>query len=240
MSGLLILCATEFEMSGFLSGIPDLDRRDFGAGGLCCTPKAGADDWACLVTGPGVFNMAMGLAAYLEHHTPAMILHTGISGAFEKAGLKTGDIALAIREQYLHTGVGHWGSDPSPLPFDLIPGDAGTRQGIYRFDPDLVRNTALRLETHFAPEKGAVFTGPFLTVSAITRGTDQAGRIHDRLAPVMESMEGAAAAHVAQSYGVPMVETRAASNLAGERDKALWDFDLAISQVAEICTALLH
>lgn len=35
-----------------------------------------------------------------------------------------------------------------------------------------------------------------------------------------EAMEGAAFAHIARLYKIPMVEIRAASNFVGERDKA--------------------
>jgi futalosine hydrolase len=55
----------------------------------------------------------------------------------------------------------------------------------------------------------------------------------------MESMEGAAAAHVAALYQVPMVEIRAASNRVGDRDKTRWDIPAAVQTVADICDTLL-
>ncbi len=53
-------------------------------------------------------------------------------------------------------------------------------------------------------------------------------------------MEGAAAAHVAALYQVPMVEIRAASNRVGDRDKARWDIPAAVRTVAEICDVLIE
>jgi futalosine hydrolase len=61
--------------------------------------------------------------------------------------------------------------------------------------------------------------GPFVTVSAITGSFEKAAALSAAFSPVMESMEGAAAAHVAALYQVPMVEIRAASNRVGDRDK---------------------
>jgi len=196
--------------------------------------------WQCLITGPGVFNTAMGLGAYLELFTPGLILDTGIAGAFERSGLGLGDIAVANREQYLHTGVGNDSLSRSPLPFDLIPGHPDSSHGLYPFDPDRVELCQRVLEKQLEYSPGCIAKDPFLTVSAITRGRDRADLLYDRFSSVMESMEGAAAAHTTACYGVPMIEIRAASNMVGERDKQLWDFDLACARVTDICLAFLR
>ena len=86
---------------------------------------------------------------------------------------------------------------------------------------------------------GRIITGRFLTVSGITWGRERANMLYDRFLPVMESMEGAAAAHVAQCRGIPMIEIRAVSNTAGERDKEKWDFSPALEGVKSICLAAL-
>jgi futalosine hydrolase len=52
----------------------------------------------------------------------------------------------------------------------------------------------------------------------------------------MEAMEGAASAHVAALYHIPMVEVRSASNFVGERDKSKWDLDLAIERLGMVCS----
>jgi futalosine hydrolase len=56
----------------------------------------------------------------------------------------------------------------------------------------------------------------------------------------MESMEGAAAAHVAGLYQVPMAEIRAASNRVGDRDKTRWDIRTAAGTVADICETIIR
>ena len=222
-------------MAGFLALYPDASKEKLRSGQLVYT--ALDSTWTCLITGPGVFNTAMGLGSYLEHHTPDLILNTGIAGAYEGTGLSVGDVAVATREQYLHTGIGNGPLSLSPLPFELIPGQADTREGIYGFDPILTDAWAKRLDK--SPSPGSVFKGPFLTVSALTKGLVQADRIHQKFLPVMEAMEGAAAAHVCQCYRIPLIEIRAASNMAGERDKSRWDFPLACSRVTGICRSLL-
>lgn len=244
MAGRLILCATEFEISPFLAQFPGMKQQRMAPGSILCSPPDAAGSggppsaWFCLITGPGVFNTAMGLSAFLEHHTPELILDTGFSGAYAGAGLGVGDIAVAVRERYLHTGVGTTVADLAPLPFDLIDGDPGTRSGIYRFPETLVDEWTACLRRDPACENCCIAKGDFLTVSGITRGGEAAG-IYRVLSPVMEAMEGAAAAHVAQCYNLSMIEIRAASNLAGERDKSCWDFGLAADRVRHICNCFI-
>lgn len=234
MPRVLILTATEGEISGFLDRYPGTIKIPARSGAVLY--RSSKYEWDCLVTGPGVLNTAQGLTAYLETNTPGFIFQTGIAGVFEASGLGLGDMAIAEREQYLHTGVSSGLSFPLPLPFDLLADKPLTRQGIYLFDHDLVSSWHARLER---VAKGGVVKGGFLTVSVIT-GTRKAARaIFDEFSPVMENMEGAAAAHVASLYQVDMVEVRAASNFVGERDKSLWDISLACGQVARICNLLL-
>jgi len=191
----------------------------------------------CMISGPGVFNTAHALTVYLEQTRPDLILHTGIAGAFSSVGsncndIGIGDIAVATQEQYIHTGVGCNTQQRSCLPFDLIEGHPLTRQGIYKADPELLDIYHGMLTGEFALP---VVRGNFITVSSITATLDNARKIYKDFFPVMEAMEGAAAFHVAALYDVPIIEIRAASNYAGERDKASWNFPLACERVYLIC-----
>jgi futalosine hydrolase len=124
-----------------------------------------------------------------------------------------------------------------PLPFDLISGQADTRRGGYHLDTGLAASCHRRLTWSLTCR---VEKGPFVTVSAITGSFEKAAALSAAFSPVMESMEGAAAAHVAALYQVPMVEIRAASNRVGDRDKTRWDIPAAVRTVAEICDVLIE
>ena len=63
---------------------------------------------------------------------------------------------------------------------------------------------------------------PFVTVSSCT-GTDGGRANEGRTAGAVESMEGAAVAHVAHLHGVPVGEVRGISNLVTNRDTAPGD-----------------
>ncbi len=123
-----------------------------------------------------------------------------------------------------------------PLPFDLVVGQKMTRQGIYALDPDLAGSSTDLLARSLGCR---VIQGPFITVSSITGSYEKAAALSQAFSPVMESMEGAAAAHVAALYQIPMVEIRAVSNRVGERDKTRWDIQTAVHTVADICETVL-
>ena len=66
-------------------------------------------------------------------------------------------------------------------------------------------------------------TGPFVTVSCCS-GTAALGEAMAARFPgaLCEGMEGAALAHVAAIYQVPLLELRAVSNLVEDRDMSRW------------------
>ena len=62
----------------------------------------------------------------------------------------------------------------------------------------------------------------FVTVTCST-GTDSAARaIEERTGGAVESMEGAAVAHVAHLHGIPVGEVRGISNIVTDRDTSSW------------------
>lgn len=220
---LLILCATELEMAPFLEKY---------------TGRLAPFD--LLMPGPGVFNTVLGLTRYLEQAKaeglPEYILHTGIAGVFRQSGLGIGDVALADPSRYIHTGVDTGDSLPDPLPFDLIQHRIGTDQGIYTPDAALAGDCMDAVSNRLGRP---IAKGLVLTVSAITGTPQKADQLWNVCSPLMEAMEGAAAAHTAAIYNIPLVEIRAASNWVGDRHKANWDIPKAAQQVARICEAVI-
>ncbi len=238
MSKGLILCATQFEMARFFDQLTGLVKRKTRSGLILYSGRLNDTPFDCMISGPGVFNTVHGLTVYLEQTRPRLILDTGIAGAFASSCIGIGDIGIAAREQYIHTGVGCNTQDPSCLPFDLIENQPLTRRGIYCVDPGLF-DIYHGLLTREYPAVTAA-QGNFVTVSSITASPEHAKKIHKQFSCVMESMEGAAALHVAALYDVPIIEIRAASNFVGERDKAKWDFPLACERVSQICESVIQ
>lgn len=234
VSRVLILCATEMEMAVFLDRNPPAPVKATGPGIFSGPDQA----WDLIISGPGVFNAVCALTRCLERCRPELILHTGIAGVFDGTGLDLGDAAVAVKDTYLHAGVdtGACSGYPDPLPFDLIEGQAATRQGVYELDGVLAESHRKQLARSLPCR---VIQGPFITVSSITGSFEKAAALSTAFSPVMESMEGAAAAHVSALYRIPMVEIRAASNRVGERCRNRWDMDRAVKTVADICDTVL-
>jgi len=232
---LLILSATYFEISHFLNCCPPDSKRLTKSGRKIISGKIHDKTYDLMITGPGVFNAAHAVTTYLEQDFPDLILQTGIAGVFRQTGLSAGDVAIATREHYIHTGIQTDSLENDPLPFDLIEADPLSRKGIYPFEQDRVDNSHEILSRILLTHKIKMVKGPFITVSSITSSVKQADRLYSAFSPVMEAMEGAASAHIAALYGIPMIEVRAASNFVGERDKSKWDIDLAAKQLERLC-----
>jgi futalosine hydrolase len=163
----------------------------------------------------------------------------GIAGVFKQTGCSRGDVAIATREHYIHTGIQTNCLENDPLPFELIDANPLTRKGIYSFDQERVDHAHEILSTAFSASKINITKGPFITVSSITSSFEYADKLYSAFSPVMEAMEGAACAHVAALYDIPIIEVRAASNYVGEKDKSKWDIQLAAKQLGKVCISLL-
>lgn len=235
---LLIVSATRFEISHFLTLHPGDSSRVAPTGATVITGRVGRKTYDLVITGPGVFNAAHAVTAYLEKNAPALMLMTGFAGIFRQTQGHIGDIAIATQERYIHTGVQADGLVNDPLPFDLIDAHPLTRKGIYPFEQDRVDQISRNLSGSALSNTAHIFKGPFITVSTITAPVETADRIYSAFSPVMEAMEGAACAHIAALYEVPMIEVRAASNYVGERDKTKWDMKLAAKQLGWVCALI--
>ena len=235
---LLILCATHFEISHFLSLCPGESKRLTQTGLSIISGKIHQKTYDLMITGPGVFNAAHALTVYLEKLSPALVLQTGIAGIFKDTGCNIGDVAIATREHYVHTGIQTDSLENASLPFDLIKDNPLSRKGIYPFEQDRVDNIHEILSRALSTNQINIIKGHFITVSSITSSFKQATRLYSIFSPVMEAMEGAACAHIATLYDIPIIEIRSASNFVGERDKLKWDIDLAKKQLGLVCACL--
>ncbi len=168
-------------------------------------------------TGVGKVNAAVATALVIERWRPSLLLLTGVAGAMPSSGLKPLDLALATEEIYGDEGCmteeGWITLQDMDTPY-LTP-DEGP---LYHRFPLLA-----------APDL-ELPKGPFVTLSAITGTAQRAEELEDLFPGVLcENMEGAAVAHVAARYKVPLVEIRAMSNMAGPRQRHLWKIQEASS-----------
>ena len=193
-----------------------------------------------LETGPGVINTARALTAAIEAETPTLVIQTGCAGGFSPPGMAPGDIGIATKEIDAQLGVEIPGTqEVAPLPRSIIPKSAASSGSAYPIDPLRVEKARRVLQGEFAADAVKIVTGPFITVSTITVSDARVRAYCRAYRPIMENMEGAAAAHVCHYYGVPFLEIRSASNRVGCRNKKEWDLPLAFKQASRAVLALV-
>lgn len=160
-----------------------------------------------LVTGVGAVNAACALTRYMEREGAKAVVVCGIGGAYPGSGLQLTDIAWAASECYGDLGAASAEGflDMQALGFPLIPGE----HPIFNTLPLQIRPTYAQNHA-------------FVTVNTCTGSDAAAQDLAARTGGAVESMEGAAIAHVARLYGVPCGEIRGISNPVGNRDRAAW------------------
>jgi len=166
-----------------------------------------------LVTGIGAVNAAVALTRFLEREGAKAVINCGIAGAYPKAfesGLSTGTVVCAESECYGDLGANSPDGflDLQALGFPLIAGAVPVHN---------------RLTLDLFP---AARRARFVTVNTCSGTDDDARRMETRAGigglGEVESMEGAAIAHVARLYEIPAGEIRGISNRAGNRDRGSW------------------
>jgi futalosine hydrolase len=167
--------------------------------------------------GVGPVNAAHAVTLALTRSRPPAIVVCGIGGAYPGSGLSIGDVVCAESECYGDLGASSPGGflDMQAIGFPLIAGPPP----IYNLLPMQLWPASRRVR--------------FVTMSTCTGIKDAAESIAARTGGAVENMEGAAVAHVAAMYGVPVGELRGISNLVTDRDTKAWRIKDAVIAAQE-------
>lgn len=172
-------------------------------------------------TGVGAVNAAHAVTLSIARERPAAIIVCGVGGAYPGSGLGVGDVACAATECYGDLGAASPTGflDMKAMGFPIVDAPVA----LYNDLPLQVFPVARRVK--------------FVTVNTCT-GTDVAARvIAARTGGAVESMEGAAVAHVANIHGVPVGEVRGISNIVTDRDPGAWRLKDAAAAAQEALLA---
>ena len=171
-----------------------------------------------IATGVGAVNAAYALTRFLDREQVNGIVVCGIGGAYPGSGLAVGSVVCAESECYGDLGASSPDGflDMQALGFPVIP-------GVYNVLPMQLFPVARRAR--------------FVTMNTCTGTDDAAQAIEARTGGGVESMEGAAIAHVAALAGIPVGEIRGISNLVGNRDRSAWRLKEAAAAAQEALLA---
>jgi futalosine hydrolase len=174
-----------------------------------------------LTIGVGPVNAAISVTRSLAIEKPRQIVVCGIGGAYPGSGLGLLDVACAEVECYGDLGAATPSGflDMKALGFPIV----GGATPLYNDVPMQLFPSARRVK--------------FVTVSTCTGTTIGAQLIETRTRGAVENMEGAAVAHVAHLYGVPVGEVRGVSNMVTDRDTSAWRIKDAATAAQEALLA---
>jgi futalosine hydrolase len=174
-------------------------------------------DIAIVRTGVGPVNAAHAVTLFLAQADARAIVICGVGGAYPSSGLDLGDVVCAASECYGDLGATSPSGflDMKSLGFPIVEGP-----------PALFNDLPMQI---FPLERSV----PFVTVSSCTGTETVARELETRTGGAVESMEGAAIAHVAHLHGVPVGEVRAISNVVTNRDTKTWRLKEAAAAAQE-------
>ena len=166
-------------------------------------------------------NAAHAITLAIAQQKPAQMVVCGVGGAYPSSGLRVGDVACAETEVYGDLGA----QSPSGFLDMKMLGFPVVAEPVPLFNelPMQVFPTARRER--------------FVTVSTCTGTRAAALEIETRTRGAIESMEGAAAAHVAHLHAIPIGEIRAISNIVTDRDTSSWRLKEAAQSAQEALLA---
>lgn len=185
--------------------------------------KGTIDDYPVIVTktSKGMENTAAATALAIEKYNPIAIINQGTSGGHDP-DLHVFDIVLGKRTVNIgslktESAEEHEGMDPSLWkPMDLMAseGSAGEdpdAEKIRYFEGDkklLAAANAVKDQY----DQGKVVEGTIGSADLWNNEVDRINWFHEKYGTSVEEMEGAAAAQISDSYGVPFLGIRILSN----------------------------
>jgi futalosine hydrolase len=193
---ILITAATAFEMRA-------------------CNEAGGNPDRALrLITGIGLTETALSLTSLLHQQAGAveLVLNFGIAGACPAGGAGLLDICVAEQEVLGDLGI------CLPERIERLADRGLSVEDSFLLDPQLRQQAELALRQAGMSCKNGVF----VTVNCASGTEQRAMMLGRQFQGLCENMEGAAVARVCGHFGLPCVELRCISNVAGETDRNKW------------------
>ena len=157
------------------------------------------------VTGVGMVNTTFYLTKKLSEKPYDLVINMGVAGSFSDE-IKIGDVVEVVEDIFSEVGFEN--------------GNNFSEFTNFRFE----NYFKVAAKTNFKKAKG-------ITVNTVHGNEKKIAEIVSRLAPDVESMEGAACFMVCEKFEITCIQIRAISNKVEKRNKENWNLDLAISNL---------
>lgn len=178
------------------------------------------------ITGVGLMQATFALTKQLGQKKYDWVVQAGVAGSLDP-GLSPGTVVTVASEQVGDLGVEEEGRFRSLFRLNLAGENNPPFQAGRLYNPYLAM---------LSPSYHSVHA---VSVSEITTSDRRALYYAQTLGAAIESMEGAALHYVCLQEGQRFLQVRALSNFVGERNKALWQMDKALHNLALTLSRLL-
>lgn len=202
----LLVAATIFEVKDLLAHFKQ-PEQDF----------IETESFDVLITGVGMTATAFALGRHLNPTKYDLVINLGIAGAFNKT-YALGDLLLVTEEIFSELGA------EDGDQFIAIDELGFGHSRIKAIEPSLNLKSGL-------PIYPSLKTALGITVNTVHGQNQSIEKIKKRLAPDVESMEGAAVLYACNQLHMPFMQIRAISNYVEQRNKANWNIPLAIENL---------
>jgi len=169
-----------------------------------------------VITGVGSIPTAWTLMHQISRRRPDCVIQAGIAGCFIPG--RIGQVMVVKEEAAGDLGVQEQGVFRSVFNLNLMDSNSPP------FTNGLLVNPCKKwLDSTGLQQVRAV------TINEITTSPSRIEWYKQNIAPVVESMEGAALHYVCLQENIPFLQLRAVSNDIGQRDKSKWDIRASIA-----------
>jgi len=175
-----------------------------------------------LITGVGMTATAFALGRHLAINHYDLAINLGIAGSFDR-NIPLGEVVEVVQDTFTELGAE---DDTRFISLDAL----GFGQTVYKTDARLA---------DYYPENG-LWQVTAATVNTVHGEETSIAKLHQRSAPQLESMEGAAFFYACKQAGIPALQIRAVSNYVEKRNRDAWKIGLAVKNLNNFAGNLLR
>lgn len=216
MQSLLIVAATPFEIEAVINALQPAEKNPFPFLNTYTYNQLKVD---VAITGAGMVNTAFCMGQLIGRKYDGA-LNAGICGSF-RDDIKIGDVVNVTSDCFSDFGAQDGNGFLSISQINL--GQEHVIPAMSLKDKTLA---------DLKPAKG-------ITVNTVHGNENAIQSVVSRLAPDVESMEGAAFLMACNAYKWPCAQIRAVSNKVEKRDRSKWDIPLAIKKLEDVLLTFL-
>ena len=181
-----------------------------------------------IITGIGSISTAYMLMKFVTDEVYDFVIQVGIAGSYNKK-LHIGSVVHVLNEQFADLGVEVKNKfvtlfEEGIYSPDKFPYSGGKLVNPVGFNSEIVKDIPC-------------VSG--ITVNSVSGSNETISLYRDKFKPDIESMEGAAFFYICLMEDIPFLELRGISNFVEERNRKLWDVELAVNSSNEALQKIL-